>query len=673
MNLNNLTIAKKITLAGLVPLLILFFSQSINIKKKLNEIKILNHMKANIEMQSLSSEIIGHLQRERGRTALFLNKGSSFDSVKNLRKKTDLSLENWEIIRTNSKIKKNNAFENTKDLKTKHNHIRKRYETQNPDLQKRQVKEYTEVISNLLEMQSLAANAKTVRGFGKVMTSLLVLEIAKENAGLLRANISSILAKNTKVSEDDFSHVITLKATTDTNLESPALTLSSEIKNELDSNKSSFEWNETNRIFNEVLIKAGTGNFGIKPDSFWKPVSKKIDDIGNIVNKSLEEMKSRLNKTVSDMKSEILTALLVTAITLAATSAFIIFLVINIIKNINNVKNSMDEIAQGRGDLTKRLPVKGRDELAKLSKTFNLFAENMRQMISEIAQNTEALSISTLDLKKIAQQTAQGADESSLSSQNVAMAAKEMNASAKTMAESMENAAQNLNSVASAMEEMSATISEIASSTSQANTQSEDAAEKANGFALIMKELRTAAVEIGKVTETINDISEQTNLLALNATIEAARAGEAGKGFAVVANEIKELARQTSEATNSISTRISRIQGASEKAETDMGVIVDSIYNVNEIVGAIAAAIEEQSAAVREVSSNLSTSSAYVDDSNTKSHQINSLSGEIAHDINSVSASVVQIKNGSHKTLETVQTQSLITDKIKKQVSSFKV
>lgn len=493
MNLNNLTIAKKITLAGLVPLLILFFSQSINIKKKLNEIKILNHMKANIEMQSLSSEIIGHLQRERGRTALFLNKGSSFDSVKNLRKKTDLSLENWEIIRTNSKIKKNNAFENTKDLKSKLNQIRKRYETQNPDLQKRQVKEYTEVISNLLEMQSLAANAKTVRGFGKVMTSLLVLEIAKENAGLLRANISSILAKNTKVSEDDFSHVITLKATTDTNLESPALTLSSEIKNELDSNKSSFEWNETNRIFNEVLIKAGTGNFGIKPDSFWKPVSKKIDDIGNIVNKSLEEMKSRLNKTVSDMKSEILTALLVTAITLAATSAFIIFLVINIIKNINNVKNSMDEIAQGRGDLTKRLPVKGRDELAKLSKTFNLFAENMRQMISEIAQNTEALSISTLDLKKIAQQTAQGADESSLSSQNVAMAAKEMNASAKTMAESMENAAQNLNSVASAMEEMSATISEIASSTSQANTQSEDAAEKANGFALIMKELRTCS------------------------------------------------------------------------------------------------------------------------------------------------------------------------------------
>ncbi|MCB9480862.1 MAG: methyl-accepting chemotaxis protein [Desulfobacteraceae bacterium] len=673
MSLENLSIGKKIAIIGIIPVLILFFSQSLNINEKLKEMNILKNMKDNIQMQSVSSQLIDHLQKERGRTAVFLNGGAEFHSVKKLRKETDSVFENWETARNNSKIEKNKVFHETANLQSKLNQIRSKYENQNPDLQPKQVEEYTEVINNLLDMQSEAANAKTAKGFGKKMTSLLVIEIAKENAGLLRANVSSILARNTAVSEEKFSYIITLNATTNTNLDSPALALSPEIKRELENNKKSHEWIETNKIFNQVLLKAGTGDFGISPDSFWKPVSKKIDDIGNIVQKSFDDMDLNIDTAIKQMKFEIIRAFIITALTLIITSSFIFFVIVSIIKNINNIKKSMNEIARGEGDLTKRLPVKGSDELAELAKTFNIFAENMRKMIAEIAESSQTLSDSTTQLSSIATQTANGADESSSSSQNVAMAAKEMNDSAISMSDSMERAANNLNSVASAMEEMSATISEIASNTSQANAQSEDASEKAKGFTEIMKELGLAAAQIGKVTETISDISEQTNLLALNATIEAARAGEAGKGFAVVANEIKELARQTSDATNNISTQISGIQKASQRAETDMETIVKSIYNVNEIVSAIAAAIEEQSSAVSEVSSNLSQSSEYVEDSNSQSQSMSSLSGEIADAINSVSSTVEQIKNGSHKTLETIEEQSVITKKITNQVGKFKV
>lgn len=673
MNLENLSIGKKIAVIGIIPLVILFFSQSFNINLKLKEMKILNNMKDNIQMQHVSSQLIGHLQKERGRTAVFLNGGAKIDSVQKLRKETDSVFESWEAARSNCKIEKSKAFHETASLQTKLNQIRNKYNTQNPDLQPKQIEEYTQVINNLLEMQSEAANAKTTGGFGKIMTSLLVLEIAKENAGLLRANVSSILAKKTAIPEDKFSHIITLNAATDTNLDSPALALSPEIEKELETNKTSREWAETTKIFNEVLLKAGTGNFGISPDTFWRPVSKKIDDIGKIVQKSLDDIDLRIDTAIKQMKVEIIGAFVATGLTLIITSLIIFFVIISIIRNINNIKESMDEIARGEGDLTKRLPVKGSDELAELAKTFNEFAENMRKMIAEIAESSQILSDSTTQLSSIAAETAKGADESSSSSQNVAMAAKEMNDSAITMSDSMERAANNLNSVASAMEEMSATISEIASNTAEANAQSEDAAEKAKGFSEIMEELGLAATQIGEVTETISDISEQTNLLALNATIEAARAGEAGRGFAVVANEIKELANQTSNATRNISTQISGIQEASQRAETDMEVIVKSIYNVNEIVSAIAAAIEEQSSAVNEVSSNLSQSSKYVEDSNSQSQSMSALSGEIASAINSVSAAVEQIKNGSYETLETVEKQSAITEKIQDQMKKFKV
>ncbi len=101
------------------------------------------------------------------------------------------------------------------------------------------------------------------------------------------------------------------------------------------------------------------------------------------------------------------------------------------------------------------------------------------------------------------------------------------------------------------------------------------------------------------VTETITEISEQTNLLALNATIEAARAGEAGRGFAVVANEIKELAKQTAQATLNIKSQIDDVQRTTSSTVTEINQISDVIRRVNDIVGTIATAVEEQTAATK--------------------------------------------------------------------------
>ena len=117
-----------------------------------------------------------------------------------------------------------------------------------------------------------------------------------------------------------------------------------------------------------------------------------------------------------------------------------------------------------------------------------------------------------------------------------------------------------------------------------------------------MKQLREYTGEIAKVLSVIGDISDRTNLLALNATIEAARAGEAGKGFAVVANEIKELAKQTAAATLDIKALIDDVQGTSKTTREEISQISSVIGGVNDIVASIATAVEEQTAATREIS-----------------------------------------------------------------------
>ncbi len=168
-----------------------------------------------------------------------------------------------------------------------------------------------------------------------------------------------------------------------------------------------------------------------------------------------------------------------------------------------------------------------------------------------------------------------------------------------------DQASLNVQAVAGAAEELSSAINEISRQVDVSASCAGEAAALSQRTSALVTSLDQAAQSIDSVTSMISTIAGQTNLLALNATIEAARAGDAGKGFAVVATEVKSLATRTGQATGEISRHIAGMQGATADTVAAIREIGTIIERFSEISAAIAAAVEQQGAATREIVRNV--------------------------------------------------------------------
>jgi methyl-accepting chemotaxis protein len=202
------------------------------------------------------------------------------------------------------------------------------------------------------------------------------------------------------------------------------------------------------------------------------------------------------------------------------------------------------------------------------------------------------------------------ADELSVTAETMSAAAQQTNRQAIAVAAAAEEASQNVETVASAAEQLATSIREITVQVTRSSNLSNRAVSDGARTNELLTALANAAQNIGAVVGLINDIASQTNLLALNATIEAARAGEAGKGFAVVANEVKQLATQTARATGDIKGQVTEMQAVTEGAIGAIKNVLSGASDMNEICTLIAAAIEEQAAATREIARNVDQAAA---------------------------------------------------------------
>ncbi|MFC1761483.1 methyl-accepting chemotaxis protein [Planctomycetota bacterium] len=380
----------------------------------------------------------------------------------------------------------------------------------------------------------------------------------------------------------------------------------------------------------------------------------------------------------SDVLAGVKAVLQFTLITVIVASIFLcgLFWIVSrgISKEVHATANAFKDIAEGEGDLTKRLPVHSEtSELGRLTKYFNRFVEKLQTTLKDVSANAQTVDSSSSGMVEISATMTAGAQESSAKSETVAAAAEEMSSNMNSVAAAMEQASTNVGLVATAAEQMTSTIDEIASNTEKARTITTQAVTEAQSAAEKINELGDSAQDIGKVTETITEISEQTNLLALNATIEAARAGDAGKGFAVVANEIKELANQTANATEDIRAKINGIQSKTGDTVTEIARVGKIIEQVNEIVATIASAVEEQSATTRQIAGNVTQASTGIGEVNENVAQTTVVSGEIAREIAQVNETSSTITNNSQQVNSSATELSKLAEELNRLVGQFKV
>ncbi|MGQ9364731.1 methyl-accepting chemotaxis protein [Azospirillum sp. ST 5-10] len=225
-------------------------------------------------------------------------------------------------------------------------------------------------------------------------------------------------------------------------------------------------------------------------------------------------------------------------------------------------------------------------------------AERRRAML-ELADQFES------SVKGVVETVSAAATQLQANARSMSAVAEQTTRQSAAVAAATEQASANVQTVAAASEELGGSIAEISRQVSDSARISSDALAAAERTNATVEGLAAAAQRIGDVVDLIQDIASQTNLLALNATIEAARAGEAGKGFAVVATEVKALASQTARATEDIAAQIAEIQSRTSGAVDEIRDIGRTVTSINEIAGAIAAAVEEQNAATREIGRNV--------------------------------------------------------------------
>ena len=247
------------------------------------------------------------------------------------------------------------------------------------------------------------------------------------------------------------------------------------------------------------------------------------------------------------------------------------YMAFSISRPLNLIIKLMGKVEQG--DLTVSSPISGKNEIGKLSNSFNKMIENVRELIIKTDDVSKQVVKDTTIIRGSSEQSAAAASQVASAITELAEGASKQARQVENTNRLMDNLATNINSVIDRIEDIMKMIEKAEASRDYAsntmdklNEKTKNAVESSHIINQEIQLLNEETREVIKVVKVIAGISEQTNLLALNAAIEAARAGKAGKGFAVVADEIRKLAMETKDATGMINKIISNIQTKTQKA-----------------------------------------------------------------------------------------------------------
>ena len=325
---------------------------------------------------------------------------------------------------------------------------------------------------------------------------------------------------------------------------------------------------------------------------------------------------------------------------------------------LQNLNHRLRDIAHGNGDLSVLVALGTSDELTEIGASLNAFITKLRGLVEQVTTTAAAVDEAAREFFTAAEGLATDAEDMSAQSTDAAEAVAQLSsglstiavsiggvtenvssvsnttggvsASVQQIAGSSEEMSSDIHSVSAAIEEMSTSLAEVARGAAAASDIVRAQKERAQSASDQMERLGASAQKVTDAVELIEDIADRTKLLALNATIEAASAGEAGRGFAVVAHEVKALAKQTTTATDQISSQIKQMREDTLSSLVLIRQVRDQMAGMDEGSSRIALAVEQQTSAIHEIAGNMGRTAGAASSINDHVQDISRELGNIA-------------------------------------------
>ncbi|QEY15438.1 methyl-accepting chemotaxis protein [Cellvibrio sp. KY-GH-1] len=410
------------------------------------------------------------------------------------------------------------------------------------------------------------------------------------------------------------------------------------------------------RLSNETSKAAALQkSYGAAADAFQN-LRDYIDELqeGRLVY--VDEYTQEIDHNLKNSSSQLLIIVVVaTAVSLLA--AF--FLPLIVANQVRGISDRIQNIAEGDGDLTIRVPVTTNDELGELSKHVNVFMEKLQRIIASVLQNTNEVSKAAESLLSVSSSSQKAADEQCHAITMVVTAVNELTMAIQEVARNTSSTAQNTKDATEITEAGQERIRVAVEHVQGLATRIHETAE-------FMAKLEGEAKNVTSVIDVIRGVAEQTNLLALNAAIEAARAGEQGRGFAVVADEVRTLASRTQQSTGDIQGMLGKLQAGVQHAVGAMGNsevhMQDAMASANDAGNSLSSI----SSAVREIA-DMATQIA------TAAEEQSSVTSEIDRNLVQINTLAMNAAEGASKTAMESQRLNQLSTQLRQLVGQFKV
>ena len=576
--LKNLSIRTKLLLLVTLPTVLLLYFAVTSSLTKVGEYRELQAVAEQTNLTTQFGDMVHELQKERGMSVGFLgSKGTKF--VSELPEQRTVC--DTQISKLKTALSKFNSAHSSASFSTlvgsatgnldKITSIRSGVTGLSIEAAEA-IKYYTETIGFLLKIPADLSLSCRNSEIGTLTSCYSYLLQAKEMAGIERATLSNTFARD-NFAPGFFNRFVTIVAKQETYLGLFQF-YANESQKKLFANKlTGAPIEEVVRLRAIAMEKGNEASLGGIEAPHWFDVStKRINLLKEVENQLAKDLLEKARGVMSSTRTVMIILMVVTICAVAMTLIFAQLIIRGITGSVHSITGASEHLANG--DLTRRVLVDGRDEIASASGSINNFLDTTQHVVRTATESSQEMATASEELSATAENLARNIQQQfdlvSKSEQLVTEVGQDLDITEELAVTSTE-----------VLQETSGTLKKFIQDLGSLNNRILRDKGAQTHLAQRMSNLNDEADKIRSVLGIISDIADQTNLLALNASIEAARAGEQGRGFAVVADEVRKLAQRTQHSLVEIGAITKTITTTITEIHTDVDRVSDDISEIS--------------------------------------------------------------------------------------------